>query len=249
MGFLRKEWDFESPVEHDMENPVEEQKDRKLWLWGLALICGGLSVYSLYYIEKYIYGGAVETSWAGWLGTMTGTFIGMLIHAFGKPIKPVKDKWSRGEKIAGWCVLGIFMAAMALFIWKHQRMWLFGLQVFAVFPAAFALDKAQKMGVSKITVTAWDLILTFLLLAVVTFYGPKVLGVLTVEEAAEALTKAGYTEVKYKYDIDSYWIDHILPFAEVEENTSDWGDVYLFEIGESSGEAVVEPWSGTIIAE
>ena len=52
MGFQRKEWDWENPATHDMERQEEEQKDRKLWLWGLALICGGLSIYSLYYIEK-----------------------------------------------------------------------------------------------------------------------------------------------------------------------------------------------------
>ncbi|MBQ2879795.1 MAG: hypothetical protein IJE27_03785, partial [Anaerotignum sp.] len=75
MGFLRKEWDWENPAEHSMEQQEEERKDRKLWLWILAFICSGISVYSLYYIEKYIYGGAIETNWAGWLGTMIGSFI------------------------------------------------------------------------------------------------------------------------------------------------------------------------------
>ena len=248
MGFLRKDWDFESPAEHDMEQPVEERKDRKLWLWGLALICGGISVYTLFYVEKYIYGGAVETNWAGWLGTMIGTFIGAGIMMFKEP-KPVKDEWDKGQKIAGYCFLAVFLIAAGIFIWKHQRMWLFGLQIFSILPAAFALDKAQKAGAGRNTIKAWDLILTFSLLAVVTLYGPNLLGVCTVEDAAEELRKAGYTAVEYKYDIDSFWIEHILPNAEVEADAADWGDLYLFQIGENSGEAMVEPWTGTIIAE
>jgi len=248
MGFLRKDWDYENPAEHDMEQQEEERKDRKLWLWGLAFVCGGISVYTLYYVEKYIYGGAVETSWAGWLGTMIGTFIAAGIAMFKEP-KPIKDEWDRGQKIAGWCFLAIFVAAMGFFIWKHRRMWLFGLQVLSILPAAFALDKAQKAGAGRSTIKAWDLILTFSLLAVVTLCGPKLLGVCSVAEAEEKLTQAGYTVEKYKYDIDSYWIDHILPNAEVETDTEDWGDVYLFEIRENSGEAMVEPWTGTIIAE
>ena len=249
MGFLRKDWDWENPAEHNMEQQEEERKDHKLWLWVLALICGGVSVYSLYYIEKYIYGGAVETNWAGWLGTMIGTFIGILIHTFGKSIKPIKDEWDKGQKMIGYCFLTVFLIAAGIFIWKHQRMWLFGLQVFSIFPVAIALDKAQKAGADKGTVTAWDLILTFVLLAVVSLNGPKILGAYTVEEAAEELKKAGYTAVEYKYDIDAFWIEHILPNAEVEADTRDWGDLYLFQIAENSGEVMVEPWTGTIIAE
>ena len=30
MGFLRKDWDYENPAEHDVEQPAEERKDRKL---------------------------------------------------------------------------------------------------------------------------------------------------------------------------------------------------------------------------
>ena len=48
MGFLRKEWDFENPVEHSMEaHDVyrdEGQKDSKPWLWAMGLRCGGGSV-------------------------------------------------------------------------------------------------------------------------------------------------------------------------------------------------------------
>lgn len=248
MGFLRKEWDWENPAEHSMEQQEEERKDRKLWLWILAFICSGISVYSLYYIEKYIYGGAIETNWAGWLGTMIGSFIAAGISLYKEP-KPIKDKWGRGEKMAGYCFLAVFCIAAGVYIWKTPRMWLFGVQIFCLIPIAFAVDKAQKAGAGRHTVKGWDLILTFVLLAVVTFYMPKVLGAYTVEEAAEELEKAGFTAVEYKYDIDSYWIDHILPNAEVKSDTTDWGDVYLFEIAENSGEAIVEPWSGEIIAE
>ena len=63
----------------------------------------------------------------------------------------------------------------------------------------------------------------------------------------QMLALAMYSE--YKYDIDSFWIEHILPNAKVEANTEEWGDVYLFQIAENSGEAMVEPWTGMIIAE
>ena len=50
MGFLRKEWDWENPAYHEMENQETEQQDRKLWLWGLTSLCGGLSCFLLYHI-------------------------------------------------------------------------------------------------------------------------------------------------------------------------------------------------------
>lgn len=252
MGFLRKDWEWENPAEHSMEAHDayrdESLKESKPWLWVLAFICGGISVYTLFYVEKYIYGGAVETNWAGWLGTMIGTFIAAGISLFKEP-KSIKDEWGKGEKMAGWCFLAVFCIAAGAFIWKHQRMWIFGIQILSILPAAFVLDKAQKAGARKNTIKGWDLILTFSLLAIVTLCGPKLLGICTVEDAAEKLTQAGYTVEEYKYDIDSYWIDHILPDAKVEADTEDWGDVYLFAIKENSGEAIVEPWSGTIIVE
>ena len=57
MGFLRKEWDHKNLAEHSMEAHDayrdEGQKDSKLWLWVLALICGSVSVCFLYYVENY----------------------------------------------------------------------------------------------------------------------------------------------------------------------------------------------------
>ena len=127
MGFLRKDWDWENPAEHDMEPPAQERKDRKLWLWGLALICGGLSIYSLYYIENAIYGGAVETNWGGWLGMGVGTLIISVIHHFHPPKESARMEFDKGEKIVGWCLAVAAVVLLLVVCWQMPRLRLYGL--------------------------------------------------------------------------------------------------------------------------
>ena len=249
MGFLRKDWDYENPAEHDVEQPAEERKDRKLWLWGLALICGGLSIYSLYYIENSIYGNAIETNWAGWLGMGIGTLIVSVIHHFKPPKESPKDNWDKGEKIAGWCVLAVAVVLLLVVCWQMPRLRLYGFQFLAILPLAFGLDKLQKKGMDKNAANAWNLFLTFVLIVAVTLISPRTLGICTVAEAEGKLAAAGYSVEEYENAVAAWWVDHFIPSATIEQDDDPWKDMYyLFDLSDGSY-AVVDPWTGKIIAE
>lgn len=248
MGFLRKDWDYENPAEHDMEQPAEEQKDRKLWLWGLALICGGLAVYALYHIENTIYGGAINTSWAGWAGTFTGFLIVACFGDFLKPKKEVEHKWGKGEKIVGWILCTVVIIGLFAACWKMPRLRIYGFQFLSILPVAFGLDKVRKAGASENTINAWNFMLTALLLAVTTLAAPRILGICTVAEAEGKLAAEGYYVEKYEYAVASWLVDHFVPSATVELDDDPWDDMYyLFDLGNQN--AVVDPRTREIIAE
>lgn len=248
MGFLRKDWDWENPAEHDMEKSVEERKDRKLWLWGLAVICGGLSVYALYYIEKNIYGDAIETNWASWFGMGIGTLVVAVIHAFKPPKESPKDEWDKGEKITGWCFAAGAVILLLVVCWQMPRLRMYGFQFLAVTPLAFGLEKAQKAGMDKNATNAWNLMLTFVLLIAVTLAMLRLTGVCTVAEAEGKLMTAGYYVEKYENAISAIFIDNYIPSAKVELDADPWDDMYyLFDIGVEY--AVVNPWTGEMIVE
>lgn len=250
MGFLRKDWDWENPATHDMEQPVEERKDRKLWLWGLALICGSLSVYSLYYIENTIYGGAVETNWGGWLGMGVGTLIISVIHHFHPPKESAKMEFDKGEKIVGWCLAVAAVVLLLVVCWQMPRLRLYGLQFLAITPLAFGLEKAQKAGMDKNAANAWNLILTFALLIGVTLAVPRSMGICTVAEAEGKLAAAGYYVKEYENAISAIFIENFIPSATVELDSDPWNDMYyLFDLDGYDSYAVVNPWTGEIIAE
>ena len=250
MGFPRKDWDWENPAEHDMEPPAQERKDRKLWLWGLALICGGLSIYSLYYIENTIYGGAVETNWGGWLGMGVGTLIISVIHHFHPPKESAKMEFDKGEKIVGWCLAVAAVVLLLVVCWQMPRLRLYGLQFLAITPLAFGLEKAQKAGMDKNAANAWNLILTFALLIGVTLAVPRSTGICTVAEAEGKLAAAGYYVKEYENAISAIFIENFIPSATVELDSDPWNDMYyLFDLDGYDSYAVVNPWTGEIIAE
>ena len=250
MGFLRKDWDWENPAAHDMEQPMEERKDRKLWLWGLALICGGLSVYSLHYIENTIYGGAVETNWGGWLGMGVGPLIISVIHHFHPPKESAKMDFDKGEKIVGWCLAVAAVVLLLVVCWQMPRLRLYGLQFLAITPLAFGLEKAQKAGMDKNAANAWNLILTFALLIGVTLAVPRSTGICTVAEAEGKLAAAGYYVKEYENAISAIFIENFIPSATVDLDSDPWNDMYyLFDLDGYDSYAVVNPWTGEIIAE
>ena len=250
MGFPRKDWDWENPAAHDMERPMEERKDRKLWLWVLAIICGGLSVYSLYYIEKKFYGGAVETNWGGWLGMGVGTLIISVIHHFKPPKESAKMEFDKGEKIVGWCLAAAAVVLLLVVCWQMPRLRLYGLQFLAITPLAFGLEKAQKAGMDKNAANAWNLILSFALLIGVTLAVPRSTGICTVAEAEGKLAAAGYYVKEYENAISAIFIENFIPSATVELDSDPWNDMYyLFDLDGYDSYAVVNPWTGEIIAE
>jgi len=206
MGFLRKDWDWENPAERDMEQQEEERKDRKLWLWGLALICGGLSVYALYHIENTMYGGTINTSWAGWAGTFTGFLIVAAFGDFLKPKKEVKQNWGKGEKIAGWILCAVVIIGLFAACWKMPNLRIYAFQFLSILPVAFGVDKARKVGASENTINAWNFMLTAVLLAVMTLAAPKLLGMTSVAEGEKLLRAEGYQGVYFDDKTRAAWL-------------------------------------------
>ena len=206
MGFLKKDWDYENPAEHNMEQQEEERKDRKLWLWGLALICGGLSIYALYHIENTIYGGAIDTGWAGWAGTFTGLLIVACFGGFFQPKEKEEHKWDKAAKIGGGILLVILVVFLFAACWKMPSRRVYGLQFLALLSVAFGVDKAQKAEVEKNVINTWNFMMTFVLLTLITFAAPKILGMTSVTEGEKLLRAEGYQEVYFDNKTQAAWL-------------------------------------------
>ena len=115
---------------------------------------------------------------------------------------------------------------------------------------AFGLEKAQKAGMDKNAANAWNLILTFALLIGVTLAVPRSTGICTVAEAEGKLAAAGYYVKEYENAISAIFIENFIPSATVELDSDPWNDMYyLFDLDGYDSYAVVNPWTGEIIAE
>ena len=252
MGFLRKDWDWENPAEHNMEQQEEERKDRKGWLWILALICGGLSIYSLYYIENTMYGGAINTSWAGWLGTLVGLLIVAACGDFLKPKKDVDHKISKGEKIAGWILCIVLVGGLFAACWKMPHMRVYGFQFLAILPVAFGVDKARKAGVGDNTINAWNLMMTFVLLSVMTFVAPKILGMTSVAEGEKLLRAEGYQGVYFDNKTMPRWLGVEMAVQAYAKLPQELEDEFVYLYGgvknEKSYGILVDPYGHGILA-
>ena len=100
----------------------------------------------------------------------------------------------------------------------------------------------------KNAASAWNLFLTFVLIVAVTLISPRTLGICTVAEAEGKLAAEGYSVEEYENAVAAWWIDHFVPSATIEQDADPWNDMYyLFDIG--GAYAVVNPWTGEIIAE
>lgn len=98
-------------------------------------------------------------------------------------------------------------------------------------------------------VNAWNLLMTFVILVMVTLASPRIMDICTVKEAGGKLEASGYSVKKYENAVAAWWIDHFIPSAAIEQDTDSWNDMYyLFEFDDGSY-AAVDPWTGKIIAE
>lgn len=206
MGFLRKEWDFENPAEHDMdahdayrdEGPKEVGKP---WLWGLELVCGCFSVYALYYVENIMYAGAVDTSWAGWSGALIGTFIGLRMGR-----EDADKKWSKKQKTLVWGIIAALIIGYLLFARNRPHTWIVVSQFIVLLLLALVADPVLKKKMDRKTANAWSFLLMPVCIAAVTFAAPKVLGMTSVAEGEELLRLEGYQGVYFKTKTMPHWL-------------------------------------------
>ncbi|MBQ2412717.1 MAG: hypothetical protein II313_04750, partial [Anaerotignum sp.] len=83
----------------------------------------------------------------------------------------------------------------------------------------------------------------------VTLISPRTLGICTVAEAEGKVAVEGYSVKEYENAVAGWWIDRFIPSATVAQDDDPWNDMYyLFDL-EDGSYAVVEPWTGIIIAE
>ena len=179
-----------------------------------------------------------------------GTLIISVIHHFKPPKESAKMEFDKGEKIVGWCLAAAAVVLLLVVCWQMPRLRLYGLQFLAITPLAFGLEKAQKAGMDKNAANAWNLMLTFALLIGVTLVTPRWTGICTVDEAEAKLTAAGYDVKEYENAISAIFIENFIPSATVELDSDPWNDMYyLFDLDGYDSYAVVNPWTGEIIAE
>ena len=247
MGFLQKGWDWESGETAEMEKP---QGDRKLWLWALALLCFGLSVFVMYHTEYTIYGGVIETNAVGYGIALLGAGIGVLLRDEEEPKKPkVQKPWKKwtGRIVVAACVVFLLWA---IYTWKG--FFIIGLQTLCLLPMGAALERKEKQtDADKRGWAAWNILLSYAILALATIIAPKILGLSTVQEETERLAGAGYEKIAYVSSIEGHWLD--IPFetaVPLPEEEADM-EMYLFS-GEKEGALwgiAIDPWTGKILAE
>lgn len=251
---FRKEWDWENPAEHTMIQP-EAEKERKIWLFVIAIACFMLSFFVMYYIEKKLYGNVIQMNSVGYAVAL---FAGWLSFLWKKESeeRSIKNKSKKPSKIRTW-IGRLFLAALlgllVWYCWKEREFRVIGAQTFCLFPLGIAIDRAKKReDADEKELELWSMLFSFALLAVVTFFVPKLMGVTSVPQAQAALTEKGYTEVSYVRKMEAHWLHTCLetPPQLTEEERKEL-EVYLFR-AEKDGEdwgIVIDPWDGRILDE
>lgn len=256
MGFLRKtDWDWES---REPEETKEERKDepkRKIWLWVLALCCWVLSVYLMYQTEHRFYGEVIDLNVFGYAVVPLGIGLGYLLREGDEGKRQAAQERQKRHPVLKWLSYGFVAACFLLVIWWTLRDRSFsvqGMQLFCLLPLLFAIDRMEKReDVNKSDLTAWSLLFSFAILALVSVGAPKVIGLSTVAEEESRLTAAGYEQVVYEESIGGEWL--YIPFEGTVHLTEEEKDreLYLFS-GEKQGERwgiAIDPWTGKILAE
>ena len=248
MKLWKQDWDWEALDAYRDEEP----KDRKLWLWGLALVCGGLSVYAMYLIESRLYAHAISTNWASWLGAFLGTFIGLRIaRAMGR--EDAYEKWSKKKKLAIW---GVTAALILFYLWicrNKPNLWVVGMQFLVWLPVSYVTDFVLKKKMSRYAVNAWSYILIYVCIAMATFAAPKILGMTSVAEGEKLLQSEGYQGVYFETRAMPYWLGEEMA-EQVDKNRPKEMEreyVYLYggaKDGKSYG-ILVDPYGHGILAE
>ena len=126
------------------------------------------------------------------------------------------------------------------------------MQILSILPAAFVLDKAQKAGAGKSTIKGWDLLLSFVLLAIVTLCGPKLVGMTSVADGEKLLRAEGYKGVYFDDITRPYWLGEEMVKQAQEKQFADLEDefVYLYggvKDGKSYG-ILIDPYGRGILA-
>ncbi len=247
MGFFQKDWDWES---HDTTEIEDPKKDRKLWLWVLAFLCFGLSIFVMYYTEHTLYGGVIETNAFGYAIALLGAGIGTLLREEETPKEPKPQ-----TPLKKWLGRGVVAAALLFLLWvsiTRKAFFVVGLQTLCILPLGFVFDQKKKQeDINRKEQEAWHILLSYAILVAATLTAPRIMGLSTVQEEAEQLEAAGYEQVVYVESIEGNWLhipfEKTLVLTEEEENM----EMYLFS-GEKGGElwgVSVNPWSGEILAE
>lgn len=253
MRFLRKEWDWENPAEHDMTQP-EEKQERKIWLLVLAIACFVLSVLVMYYLEKRFYGDVIPMNSLGYAGALFAGWLGVLWKK--EEERSIKSKPKKPSKIRTWIGRLFWVVLLGLLVWycrKEREFRVIGIQTLCLLPLGMAIDRVKKReGADEKELELWSMLFSFALLAVVTFFVPKLMGVTSVPQAQADLTERGYTAVGYVRKMEANWLHTCLETPpQLTEKERKELEVYLFR-AEKDGEdwgIVIDPWDGRILGE
>lgn len=256
MGFLRKtDWDWES---HEPEETKEERKEepkRKLWLWVLALCCCALSVYLMYQTEHRFYGEVINLNVLSYAVIPLGIGLSYLLREEDEGKKQAALERQKRHPFLKWLGYGFIAACLFFILWQTIRDRSFsvqGMQLFCLLPLIFAIDRMEKREeADKANLTAWSLLFSFAVLALVSVGAPRLIGLSTVQEEEARLAAAGYGQVVYEEAIEGEWL-HI-PFEGDVQLTEEEEErkLYLFS-AEKQGNRwgiAIDPWTGKILAE
>lgn len=251
---FRKEWDWENPAEHTMTQP-ESEKDRKIWLLVIAIACFMLSFFVMYYIEKKLYGNVIQMNSVGYAVALFAGWLGFLWKKESEE-RSIKSKLKKPSKIRTWIgrlLLAALLGLVVWYCWKKREFRVIGAQMLCLLPLGIAIDKAKKWeGTDEKELELWSMLFSFALLALVTFFVPKMMGVCSVPQAQAELTEKGYAEVSYVRKMEAHWLYTCLetpPLLTEEERKN--LEIYLFR-AEKDGEdwgIVIDPWNGRILDE
>lgn len=252
---FRKEWNWENPAEHTMTQP-EPEKDRKIWLLVIAIACFVLSFLVMYGIEKKLYGDVIPMNSVGYAVALFAGWLGFLWKKEAEE-RSVKSKpRKKPSKIRIW-VGRLFLAALlgvlVWYCWKNRTVRVVGAQTLCLLPLGFAIDWAKRReDADEKELELWSMLFSFALLALVTFFVPKLMGVCSVPQAQAELTEKGYAEVSYVRKMEARWLNTCLETPpQLTETERKELEVYLFQ-AEKDGEdwgIVIDPWNGRILDE
>ena len=256
MGLEKKEWNFEHPAEQNMDAHDayrdEGMGDSKPWLWVLALVCSSLSVYAMYYMESHVYGGVVDTNWAAWLGAMIGTPVGLWIaKATGREEENRKQDKKQKKIVSG--IVAALLVFYLLLCWSRPDKWVLCIQILVLVFVGFGVEKVTKKKLDKYPFNAWSFLLLYVLVALMAFAAPQLLGMTSVAEGEKLLRTAGYQGVYFETRTMPHWMGEEMAEEAYGKMRTIAEDEFVYLYGgakdDKSYGILVDPYGRGILAE
>lgn len=227
------------------EESNSKQRKKRERLWTAAVICWAAALAMTYWVERSLYGGAIETN----------TFL-LLGGSIGMSIVCCLRRWLGTEdtsptKKSAWVIGILLVLGMAVFAWiaVGGGTAVYMIQILFILLVLYWSDRERMKDIDRNAMYACTLLFSAVMLTAGTLAGPRLLGYTDTYHAGEQLTAEGFSDVSYVRWMYGRWVHQFAAQKSFYQEEMQEEKYYLFA-GEKDGEnwcIVVAPKGSDII--